>query len=275
METATNSLENALLVSGSLCYVCAALLEVRGALRGGPRAGRVAGLLCLGVVLLALTIAERWVRVGYGPFLTLYEVLLSNLFSLGLIYTIAYWLIPVVRRSAVVAFPIILVLLVWAQTVPRAASHLPATYHNPWLWVHVGTGKLFLGVCLVAVSLAGVLILQLSPRLRARLGDGPQEAELNLYAWRFLGLAFVFHSLMLIAGAVWAQDAWGRYWAWDPLETWAFMTWLAMAIALHARLTFPIPAWSGWLMMVGVFVLAILTFFGVPFLSHAPHKGAV
>jgi len=98
---------------------------------------------------------------------------------------------------------------------------------------------------------------------------------LDDYAWRFLTLAFVFHSLMLIAGAVWAQDAWGRYWAWDPLETWAFITWLSMAGSLHARLTFEIPAWSGWLMIVGVFILAILTFLGVPFLSQAPHKGAV
>jgi ABC-type transport system involved in cytochrome c biogenesis permease subunit len=80
---------------------------------------------------------------------------------------------------------------------------------------------------------------------------------------------------MLIVGAVWAQDAWGRYWAWDPLETWAFATWLALALVLHARATFrPAPRWHG-AMLIAVFVLAFLTFFGVPFISTAPHKGAV
>jgi ABC-type transport system involved in cytochrome c biogenesis permease subunit len=85
----------------------------------------------------------------------------------------------------------------------------------------------------------------------------------------------VFETLMLIVGAVWAQDAWGRYWAWDPLESWAFFTWVALALALHARATLrPTPArFAVWLMVV--FAIAFLTFFGVPFISTAPHKGAV
>jgi ABC-type transport system involved in cytochrome c biogenesis permease subunit len=88
-------------------------------------------------------------------------------------------------------------------------------------------------------------------------------------------VAFVFHSGMLIAGAVWAQDAWGRYWAWDPLETWAFGTWLAMVFALHARVSLNLAITPQRLLLVGVFLLAFLTFFGIPFISIAPHKGAV
>ena len=80
---------------------------------------------------------------------------------------------------------------------------------------------------------------------------------------------------MLIAGAIWAQDAWGRYWAWDPLETWSFITWLLLALALHVRVTFkPTPVRTAWMVMV-VFVMAFLTFFGVPFISESTHKGAV
>jgi ABC-type transport system involved in cytochrome c biogenesis permease subunit len=74
---------------------------------------------------------------------------------------------------------------------------------------------------------------------------------------------------------VWAQDAWGRYWAWDPLETWAFLTWLLLVGGLHARQSMRLqPATGAWL-VVAVFVVAFLTFFGVPFVSVAPHKGAV
>ena len=80
---------------------------------------------------------------------------------------------------------------------------------------------------------------------------------------------------MLIAGAVWAQDAWGRYWNWDPLETWAFATWVAMVAALHARIAFRMPESVGYGLVAGVFVLAFLTFFGVPYVSTAAHQGAL
>lgn len=230
-------------------------------------------LLGAGVVFFALAIAQRWLQVGYGPFLTLYEVLLSNLFSLGLIYWFAYWRWPIGRSSALAALPILVVLGLWSLSVPSAPSRLPATYDNHWLWVHVGMGKLFLGTCLVSVGIAGVLLAGKAGVAGGRLVRQPKTDMLDTLAWRFMTLAFVFHSLMLIAGAVWAQDAWGRYWDWDPLETSAFVTWLALGASLHARTTFELPAWSGWLMIVGVFVLAFLTFLGVPFVSLAPHKG--
>jgi ABC-type transport system involved in cytochrome c biogenesis permease subunit len=129
-------------------------------------------------------------------------------------------------------------------------------------------GKLFLGCCLVASSLAAVGLLPLR-------GASLRGAQLNQLAWRWLTLAFLFHSGMLIAGAVWAQDAWGRYWAWDPLETWAFATWLAMVFAFHAKVSYRLSPTVERLMMVAVFILAFLTFFGVPFISVTPHKGAV
>ena len=82
-----------------------------------------------------------------------------------------------------------------------------------------------------------------------------------------------FRGLMLVAGAIWAQDAWGRYWAWDRLETWAFITWLLLALALHLRMTYkPAPRLSS-AMAFAVFGIAFLTFFGVPFLSDRPHQG--
>ncbi len=229
--------------------------------------------LVTGVALFAFSIAERWMRIGYGPFLTMFEILLSNLFSLGLIYTIAYWRITWVRPGSVVALPILLLLGLWLLIVSAEPSRLPATYDNVWLWVHVGVGKVFLGLCLVAVGIAGVLLLRKSGAVRNVFTALPGDETLDALAWRFMALAFVFHSLMLIAGAVWAQDAWGRYWAWDPLETWAFITWLTLGVSLHLRVTYPLPLWTGWWMIIGVFLVAFLTFFGVPFLSLAPHQG--
>jgi len=229
--------------------------------------------LSIGVLLFAAAITHRWARVGHGPFLTLFEVLLSNLFSLGLLYALAYWRIPQIRPGAVVALPLLLVFGIWSLTASPEPIPLPATYDNYWLWIHVATGKVFLAALLVAVGNACVLLLR-GTEQRTQ-GRGSEIEALDATAWRAVSIGFVFDTLMLIAGAAWARDAWGRFWAWDPLETWAFVTWLAIGVALHLRVTYRLPAWAGCWMIVGMFVLAVLTFLGVPFVSVAVHKGVM
>ena len=267
--------ETVLLWSGMLGYAAAAGVAASAMRSGRPRTGWELGLLLGGALGFALAVADRWARLGHGPFLTLYEVILSNLVTLGFVYAFVHWRFASARRAAPGVLSVLVLLSVWALVLPATASRLPPTYHNPWLWAHLATGKLFLATCLVAVGLAGALLLRRSPLVRPQWMSGSSERELDGLAWRFLALAFVFHSLMLITGAIWAQDAWGRYWSWDPLETWAFTTWLAMALTLHARVTFDLAPWLGWCLILVVFVLAFLTFFGVPFVSQTPHKGAV
>jgi ABC-type transport system involved in cytochrome c biogenesis permease subunit len=232
-------------------------------------------LLALGVALLAIAITVRWLTLAQGPFMTMYEVLLSNAFSLGLVTAIIYFWIPSARHGAVFVLPFLCMLGLWALTVSPEQVPLPPTFDNPWLWVHVLTGKLFLGTFLPAVGLACVLLFNHG---LLRMGDPVivyEPERLDLLIWRLVAVAFIFDSFMLVAGSVWAHDAWGRYWSWDPLETWALITWLALAIILHMRLTFNVPKWVNWLMLVGVLVLAFLTFFGVPFLSLIPHSGVM
>jgi ABC-type transport system involved in cytochrome c biogenesis permease subunit len=227
----------------------------------------------LAVLACLLSIVMRWQQTGNGPFLTMYEVLLSNLFSLGFIFTLIYSAVPRARPASLLVLPFMSLLGWWTLGADATPVELPATYDTVLLWVHVGVGKIFLGMNLVAVGLAGLIFMR---RLRTNLlltKAVSTDAELDDLAWRFMAVAFVFHSLMLIAGAVWAQDAWGRFWAWDSLETWAFITWLVMALSLHARVTFSMPKWSGSLLIFSVFILAFLTFFGVPFTSLGPHKG--
>ena len=252
------------------CYGGAALSLVldRPPLVGASER-RVLWLAVIAVVLSGGAVAERWLRTGQGPFLTLFDVLLSNIFSLGLIFTLAYWLLPAVRPAALVAVPLLALLTVWSLYASPEPVPLPPTYEHPWLWIHVLTGKFFLGGCLLACSLALLLLTN-----RQRIEE-LQQNLLDGWIWRFLAGAFVFQSLMLVAGAVWASDAWGRYWAWDPLETWALLNWLTLAALLHARVTLRLPDRLAWLGSIVVFVLAFLTFFGVPFINRTPHQGII
>jgi ABC-type transport system involved in cytochrome c biogenesis permease subunit len=235
----------------------------------------VLGLLVLGVVLLAAAIAARWVRIGHGPWISLFELLMSQLCSLGIIFTVLYWRLPGFRPSAVIVLPVMWILGSWVLTLEPGASHFPPTYYNTWKWVHVGLGKIFLGLLLAGVGLAGVMILRRTRRGQRWFQNMPGDMVVDRLAWRFMMLALVFDSLMLIAGAVWAQDAWGRYWSWDALETSAFLTWLFLAVGLHLRLTYKVPHWVSGLMIIGIFCMAFATYFGTPYVSPAAHKGMV
>lgn len=228
----------------------------------------------LAVFFSALSIGLRWIQSGNGPFVTMYEVLISNFFSLGFIFFLVYKINPFTRSSALIVLPLLSVIGVWAGTTDMTPLELPATYDTLLLWIHVAVGKIFLGLCLVSFGLASVLLMQCISSVTV-FNQLPPAEKLDDLVWRFAAIAFVFHSLMLIAGAAWAQDAWGRFWAWDSLETWAFITWLALGLSLHARVTWSIPLWAGWLLIICVFILAMLTFFGVPFTSLGPHKGII
>lgn len=254
--------------------IVAAVVSWAGFLYRNPFQKAVLFSTALSITACAISIGIRWAESGNGPFVTMYEVLISNLFSLGLIFILAYKWLPFTRSSSLLVLPLLSLIGLWAATSNPATLVLPATYDTALLWIHVGVGKIFLGLCLVAFGLAGVLLMQYMTEL-SLFQTLPAIEKRNELAWKFMAVAFVFHSLMLIAGAVWAQDAWGRFWAWDSLETWAFTTWLVLGLSLHARVTWKLADWIGWLMIISVFILALLTFFGVPFSSLGPHKGII
>ncbi|MCB1906827.1 MAG: cytochrome c biogenesis protein CcsA [Rhodocyclaceae bacterium] len=258
-----------------VAYVLGGVLAIFGVALGRRRGHVVLGLLLAGLLLHALSLGLRWQRLDHGPFITLFEILSSNVWSLMLVYLIAYWRIPKIRPSAAIVMPVMFVLMGWLMLAHPGEGHFPPTYRTPWLFIHIGMAKVFLGATLVALGIAGIVLLRRYRLAVQRFASLPEDRRLDELAYRFMALALVFDTLMLITGAIWAQDAWGRYWAWDPLETWSFVTWLLLAFAIHLRLTYrPQPVRGAW-MIVAVFVLAFLTFFGVPFVSESPHKGAI
>ena len=250
-------------------------------IRPGRRQVWVLPLMWLAVSLLACGLGLRWLRLGHGPFFNLYEILASNLFSLSLVFALFYWRQPQLRSSSGVVLPVLLLLGGWLWYSAPVDSHFHPTYDTAWLWVHLAAGKLFLGCMLCALGVAFLSPLQ--RMFPASFADHPSHKHdvnqralaLERQTWNLVRWALVFETGMLAAGSVWAQDAWGRYWAWDPLETWAFLTWLALVAALHIRHSYRITPGLTAGMVTGVFVLAFLTFFGVPFISLAPHKGAI
>jgi len=254
-------------------YLCATVVAVFPRQRRADAYRAPLLLLVAALSVHSVAIALRWVRLEHGPYVDLFEVLSSNIWSLHLAVLIGYFLVPRIRPALTATLPLLQVLVLWLLVVTPSDAAAPVTYATVWLPVHVALGKVFLGCAVVATGLSVAILLR--RRAKRAFAALPGDAALDEIAYRFVLVGFIFESLMLVAGAIWAQDAWGRYWAWDPLETWAFVTWLAVIAYLHLRARLkPTPA-LGALMVIGIFVLAFSTFFGMPFVSTAPHKGAI
>ncbi|MFK8910395.1 c-type cytochrome biogenesis protein CcsB [Streptomyces sp. YS-3] len=135
-----------------------------------------------------------------------------------------------------------------------ASDQLVPALHSYWLWIHVSTA-IFCGAVFYVGAVATVLYL-FRDRYEAKLAEGgkpgafatsvlerlPAAASLDKFAYRVNAAVFPLWTFTIIAGAIWAGDAWGRYWGWDPKEVWSFITWVAYACYLHARAT---AGWKG------------------------------
>ena len=210
----------------------------------------------------ASSLALRWIAHGQGPFLTLYEVLLSNLFSISLLTSLIIYRNKYLRQALPNCCFLLMLITVWILITNSQVIPLPPTFSNGWLWVHVITGKFFLGLLWVV---AGYSVYALCT-------EGDNHSVESLLYRCFCG-AFLFHGLMILSGMVWALEAWGHFWGWDGVEVWSLIIWLLMAVLLHARQAYRISLNFQMVGSLVVFCLAFITFFGVPFLSIAPHKG--
>ncbi|WP_265946404.1 cytochrome c biogenesis protein CcsA [Dechloromonas sp. A34] len=233
------------------------------------------GLILLAFLLHSCAIGARWIRIDHLPVGNTFEMLSANIWGLMAAVTIGYWRLPRMRAFAAIVLPVVMIMMAWMLLLQRADSSLPPTYHTVWLFIHIGFIKLFLGCAFIALGIAGIILLRAAGVGTARLARMPEDEALDRTAYRCMGLALIFDTLGIMAGAIWAQDAWGRYWSWDHLEIWSLLTWLSIGLTLHVRKPFNTSPRTNALLVVGTWLVAFFTFFGIPFVSTALHKGMI
>ena len=144
--------EMLVLWTGIVIYTLAGSLAIAGVLlRRRPEAA-VLALIVLGLAVHGAAIGLRWERLGHGPFVTMFEILSSNVWSLTAIFALAYWRLPQVRPMAAVVMPVLFVMMAWLALENPRDTQLPPTYHTSLLYIHVGLGKVFLGSVLRAIE---------------------------------------------------------------------------------------------------------------------------
>lgn len=270
LELESLSLWLALIANSLICVI--AIFGV--VMRKRPERTLLA-LMVLSAAMHTVAIGARWVRLGHVPVNNNFELLSGNVWGLMVAVTLGYWLLPRVRLFAAVVMPVVIMLMAWMLLLATDESSLPPTYDTIWLYIHIGFIKLFLGSAFVALGLAGIILLRAAHIGRERFARLPDDRSLDGTAYRCMALALIFDTLGVVAGSIWAQDAWGRYWNWDKLEVWSLVTWLSIGLMLHVRATFKTSPAVNALLIVATWLIAFFTFFGIPFVSTALHKGMV
>lgn len=254
----------AALVFLGVVWVPHAALHRLGLLFGGAGAAvHFVSLVCLGLA------AGRW------PFATLYEFI--TVFS----WVLAVFVWGIIRRYRLaivgaVAMPVVIGLMGYASLLTKDFGPVMPALQSYWLQFHVISAVLaYSGF---GLSFAFALLYLVRGRRGPNTADGPRRAwlpapdRLEALIYGAIAFGFPFQTIMLITGAVWAEEVWGRWWGWDPKETWALITWLIYAVYLHARLT---RGWSGrstaWFAIIG-FGAVLFTLVGVTWLMPGIHS---
>ena len=236
-----------------------------------------------GVIGNAAGFVIRWIesyKMGIGriPLSNLYE----SLVFFSLMIAVIYLVIERKYRHQIIgvfAMPLAFLSIAYASLSPNISDRiqplLPALKSN-WLTVHVVT--CFIGYAAFAIAF-GLALMYLAKKddrapesnLRSRL---PKQRLLDELTHQMVLFGFLFLTAGIISGAVWANSAWGRYWGWDPKETWSLITWFVYATLLHARL---MRGWRGKRIavfsMIG-FAAVLFTYFGVNYLPGLHSYGA-
>ena len=166
------------------------------------------------------------------------------------------------RLGLFVLGPVVVLLGIAETVIYTPAGQLPPALQSYWLAIHVTSITLATGAFVVAALLAVSYLL--ADRYQQRAAAGlptrgaaifrllPAPKLIDRLAYRTVVFGFPLWTFGIIAGAIWADEAWGRYWGWDPTETWAFITWVVYAGYLHARAT---AGWRGrrsaYIMLIG------------------------
>ncbi|MET8983961.1 c-type cytochrome biogenesis protein CcsB [Nonomuraea wenchangensis] len=204
--------------------------------RLAARAGTVGlALGWLGWAANLAAIATRGLAVGRWPWGNMYEFVVALCFA-----AVTAFLLTQLRHNVrfLGAFVMVTAALGLGAAVKifyTAAGPVVPALNSYWIAIHVSAAIIASGLFALA-GVAGVLYLV--------RGDGmsrlPSREDLERVAHRAIVFAFPLWTFAVIAGALWADRAWGRYWGWDPKEVWSFITWVAYAAYLHARVT------AGW-----------------------------
>jgi cytochrome c-type biogenesis protein CcsB len=246
--------------------------------------GRLASILTVGALIAhTFAIILRWIEsyrfdMGHAPLSNFYESLIFFAWALVLLYVLIEWR---TKNRSIGTFASLLAVLIMAYasfgSVDSRIQPLVPVLKSNWLITHVITSFIGYAALGIAFCLSLTYLIKKidNPKRKSFfLKAIPNLDILDELSYQMIIIGFVLLTLCIITGSVWAHSAWGRYWGWDPKETWSLITWLVYAIVLHSRM---MRGWRGTKMailsIIGFFCV-IFTYLGVNFILSGLHSYA-
>lgn len=245
--------------------------------------GFASNVLRVAFLIHSAFIITRTVNVQRVPFVGHFEFGNMFIWACVLVYIWTEWRLKD-KYYAVGAFltPVIVIYIGYLTVIPniiekvyisRAHNPLPPVLQSNWLKLHVSSSVFGYAGFTLAFAAAIMWLLKIYLDDKTNLAKAlPSAKVLEEYMYRASVFGFLFQTVMIISGAIWADTSWGRYWGWDPKEMWSLITWFVFAVYLHARFT---RGWTGMrtvaLVMVG-WVAMVFTWVGVAWLLSGIHS---
>lgn len=265
-----------LLIITLACYAGAAVLYLLGMLgESAPSSRRPACIALTGLCFHTLVLVARGVAVHRVPFYNLFESLMFTAWVLVAIYLL------VERRFRATALGTFICLaaiamLVLAVVLPKGVSEtLLPSLNSRWSVVHITSSLISYACFALAFGAAlGYLVQErlLKQKIIGRLQQHlPPLRLVDHLAYEMVMLGFLTLTLGIVTGSIWAQEAWGSFWNWDPKETCSLVTWLVYAVYLHMR---GIQGWHGkWAnrLLISGFLCVLTTYIGINFFGGGLH----
>ncbi len=257
------------------CYFAATIISCIDLFRGLKEPAKiVVWVTGAGFVLHLAAIVIRYVVAGQIPITSMHESASFFAWCTALIYLILHFRYRIGILGSFI-LPLIFLMMLAAAALPRQIKPLTPVLQSSWLLFHTTFAFLAFAAFTVAFGV-GIMYLIQEHYLKSKQLTGlfqrlPDIQVLDEMSYRLITFGFPLLTLAIITGALWAQDAWGTYWRWDPKETWSLITWIIYAMVLHIRL---VVGWRGrraaLLSIIG-FLAVLFTFFGVNFLLKSVH----
>lgn len=220
----------------------------------GRRAGNIGmSVMWLSTFLIAGAMIFRGLSAHRLPWGNMYEFSLAAAFSVSAAFCVLSLKRDLRWLGLFITIPVLLDLGLAITVLYTESAPLVPALRSYWLAIHVTAAIVCMGAFTVGALLSALYLVAENAEVRVSEGAQakrldalakrlPSSDRLDLMAYRIHAFMFPLWTFSVIAGSIWAEAAWGRYWGWDPKETWAFITWVIYAAYLHARATI---GWRG------------------------------
>lgn len=225
-----------------------------------PAANIGVAIFVVAMLAHAFAVIARAVAASRAPWGNLYEFMTSGALVIALVYLV-FLLRKDLRFVGTFVSGVVLLMMIGATIgFPTPVGNVQPALQSWWLITHVSIAVLASGLFALTFSMS---VLQLIKQRAEKRGTDtgfmrlvPSSVALENWSYRLNAVGFVMWTFTLIAGSIWAEQAWGRYWNWDAKEVWTFVIWVIYAGYLHARAT---RGWTGtrsaWLNIIGFLAL--------------------